>query len=742
MHKVHSLAWLSACALATPTALAQSPDASATASSAPTQLLAPTTVYGAASTSAAPNGTLNLNAIDTTGSRLGLTLRETPAAVTIISREQIEARGSLNTQEIARGIPGVDNASPPGSAGTVSYRGFSGGQISQLFNGISVQYDAVAARPVDSWIYDRVEAIGGPATFLFGAGAVGGAINYVTKLAQRDTVYDGQIRFGSFNTQQYSVGMNQQLAGEPGGRGQYLRIDANSTSSDGWIDGNSSRAQQLAASLLSDLGDNVTHTLAFEYQHEKVNRPYWGTPLLVGSNGTVQGEGHILDGTRFKNYNVDDGRYEQTVLWARSITEWQARSNLSFKNTLYYYQAERDFQNLETYRFNADNSRVLRSGALLQRHEQQLIGNRVEGLYKGSLAGLPSDWSFGMDASVNKQTRYPTSLPATVDAVNPYNFNPGNFYDIPGMTRGHVADRDNKITTIALTVENRTQILPSVALVSALRQDYIDLDLTNRRAVTASSPAQASRRYSPLTGRLGANWTLSPGASLYAQYATAADPPSGVLATASFADALNNDRLTTGTQTEVGGKFDFWDGRGTATVAAYEIKRKNLSTPDPLNPGLSVPVGAQSARGVEVAAGFQVTSKLSVQGNFALVDPRYDDFSQVINGVAVSRNGRVPTNTPRQLGNLWVDYAFTPDWRGSVSARYVGRTYADAANTVWAPSYITMDAALSHRFDRHFTITGRVRNLTDKVYASNVTGTPMYYLGAPRSFELTLQARY
>ncbi|MGE8591821.1 MAG: TonB-dependent receptor plug domain-containing protein, partial [Alcaligenes sp.] len=187
--------------------------------------LAPTTVYGAGYAAPAPNGVIDLDAHDSTGSRLGLTLRETPASVTVISREQIEARGSLNTQEIARGIPGVDNASPPGNAGAVSYRGFSGGQVSQLFNGISVQYDAIAGRPIDSWIYDRVEAIGGPATFLFGAGAVGGAINYVTKLPERDTFYDAQFRLGSFDSRQYSIGLNQQLAGDAGGQGHYLRID-------------------------------------------------------------------------------------------------------------------------------------------------------------------------------------------------------------------------------------------------------------------------------------------------------------------------------------------------------------------------------------------------------------------------------------------------------------------------------------------------------------------------------------
>jgi len=124
--------------------------------------LAPTTIYGAGHVEPAPNGPIDLDIKDSTGSRLGLTLRETPASVTVITREQIEARGSLNTQDIARGIPGVDNASPPGNAGAVSYRGFAGGQVSQLFNGISVQYDAIAGRPVDSWIYDRVEAIGGP----------------------------------------------------------------------------------------------------------------------------------------------------------------------------------------------------------------------------------------------------------------------------------------------------------------------------------------------------------------------------------------------------------------------------------------------------------------------------------------------------------------------------------------------------------------------------------------------------
>ena len=54
---------------------------------------------------------------------------------------------------------------------------------------------------------------------------------------------------------------------------------------------------------------------------------------------------------------------------------------------------------------------------------------------------------------------------------------------------------------------------------------------------------------------------------------------------------------------------------------------------------------------------------------------------------------------------------------------------------------MVFDAAVSHRIDRNLTVTARVRNLTDKVYAANVSSAGMFYLGA-RAFELTLQARY
>jgi len=678
------------------------------------------------------NSKLNLDTPSETGSRLGLTSRETPATVTVIDRTTIDARGADDTQEILKAIPGVTAHNAPGSIG-VSYRGFNSGSLSQLYNGIDVKY-AIASRAVDSWIFDRVEAIGGASSFLNGAGAIGGSINYITKLAQRQDISEGRIRFGTDDMKEASIGLNRRIVGsEDGGPAHYARIDLNHRDAGNWVDGTNTKSTQLATSLLADLGHGLTHTLAYEFQNEKVDRPYWGTPLLNPTTGTLR----IDEGTRFKNYNSADGMYEQRVQWLRSITDLQVNDVLHFKNTFYAYDAQRDYRNVETYTFNATNTLVNRSGVLLQRHDQQLVGNRIDGSYKGELGGRRSDWSFGLDVSLNKQTRFPNSLSGTIGAVNPYNFTTENFFDIPGMTPGFNPDRTNKITTVATYLENRTNLLPTLNLVTALRVERIDLDLINRRAVTASSPANYQRSYTPVTGRIGLVWEITPNAMAYIQYATAADPPAGSLSTATFANAINNTALTTGKQIEIGSKLDFWQGRGNAAVALYSITRENFAVTDPNNNANTLLVGKQTSNGIDLSLGMQLTKAWSMQGNFTYVDAYYNTFFQN----SVSMAGNTPSGTPATVANLWTTYAFTPALKGSAGIRRVGKVYGNAANTnVW-PHYTLLDLALNYEINPKISVIGRIKNVTDEIYAANVSSGSVY-LGAPRTADVTLRIAF
>ena len=695
--------------------------------------LAPLTVEGALEQ---PSGIL-LDEPIKTGSRLGLTARETPASVSVADRAIIEERGAKDTQDVINSMTGVNASANPGYGGYVSYRGFTAGQITQLYNGIGMSYSS-ATRPVDAWIYDRVELIGGPSTFLYGAGAVGGSINYITKLANREEqAVQGRLRYGSYDSSELALGVNQALSTDADPK-HFARFDISRTGGNGYMDRNERESTSMAFSILSDLTPDLSHTLALEYQEDQEDSPYWGSPLLRPVGDTMK----IDKDRRFENYNVADGRYEQRVHWLRSILDYQINDSTSLQNTLYHYDAQRDYRNLENYTYNADNSLVSRSAALLQRHDQQVDGNRFELRHDNQLFGLFSQWSAGLDYSINQQRLHPNSKfnSSPYDTVDPDHFDPGSFSDIPGVNGGLQKQRKHEVTTLAGFAENRLELTERLSLLTGLRYDHLDMEVTNYGTVTPTSPAFFERTWEPLTGRAGLVYELTPAANVYVQYSTAADPPAGSLASATYSQVGLYD-LTTGEQWEVGSKLDFLDGRGSATVALYEIVRRDFTVKDSNNPNLTVQAGQQTSRGIELAGKLQVTSKLLAEANYAYVNAEYDEFNEAVNGVSVSREGNTPTNVPDSVANAWLTYDIDPAWKAGVDARYVDSVFADNANTLKAPSYTLYGAFARYQVDEHTAVTGRVRNLTDELYAKQAYGS-LYYMGAPRTFEVAVDTQF
>jgi len=660
-------------------------------------------------------------------SRLGLSLRETPASVAVANRNDIERRGAQNFQDAANTLPGVNASAPPGFGGFVSYRGFTSSQITQMFNGVNVS--GGLARPVDSWIYDRVELVGGPSSLINGAGSVGGSLNYVTRLANRqEQAAEGRISYGSYDTRETAFGLNHALSDAAADVQHYARLDVSHNTGNGYIDRQERDAWSLAFSLLSDLTPNLSHTLALEYQDEHEDSPYWGTPVLNPKAGELKIDRH----NRFNNYNVEDGRYEQRTIWVRSIIDYRINDSTTLRNTLYHLDSQRDYRNLETYQYNADNSAVNRSTAYQVRHQGEQNGDQFELRHDNSLFGLATTWSGGFEYKVNSTTNSPLNVKAA-NSVDPNHYRPGHFYDLPGTRPGFVSDKTNEVTTKALFVENRLALTDKLSLLTGLRYDDIDLDVTNHRTVTASNPRHLKRSWEPVTGRVGLTYQIIPDANLYVQYSTAAEQPGGT----------QDFDVSTGKQWEVGSKFNYLDGRGSATVAAYRIERKNFAVTDPLDPTNSIPVGQQTSKGIELASSLRITPKLLLEGNFAWVDAEYDEFNEKnAAGVVVSRKGNTPTNVPDRVGNLWLTYDLAPSWQTGVDARYVASVYADNANTLTVPSYTLYGTFLTYKVDQHTSITGRVRNLTNEVYAEFAHVSPAYYLGTPRTFELAVQSRF
>src|SRR5262249_6358528 len=140
--------------------------------------------------------------------------------------------------------------------------------------------------------------------------------------------------------------------------------------------------------------------------------------------------------------------------------------------------------------------------------------------------------------------------------------------------------------------EDRLVLSDLVSLVGGVRVDRHAVE-----RVDLVTNAIADRTFTPTSGRGGVVLSARPGLSVYAQVSSATDSIGNVI-TQSAAQQVYD--LSTGTQFEAGAKQSFWNGRGEWTFAGYRIVKNNLLAPDPANPALSIQIGQQSSRGVEM----------------------------------------------------------------------------------------------------------------------------------------------
>ena len=124
-------------------------------------------------------------------SKTNETVKDAPAAVYVLTSEDIRRSGATSIPEALRLVPGVDVARVNASGWAVSIRGFNNplaNKLLVLIDGREV-YDALFAgvywdiQDIPLEDIERIEVVRGPGGTLWGDNAVNGVINIITKKA-------------------------------------------------------------------------------------------------------------------------------------------------------------------------------------------------------------------------------------------------------------------------------------------------------------------------------------------------------------------------------------------------------------------------------------------------------------------------------------------------------------------------------------------------------------------------------
>ncbi|OSJ28831.1 ligand-gated channel protein [Bradyrhizobium japonicum] len=707
---------------------------------------------------------LNTAAVTDVGSRLGITAREMPATVEVIGQQTMQNLGIRTTTDVAKAAVGVTGGDAPGAPAIFSMRGFSGDQISTLYNGIPIGPSTMTGRPMDVAGLQQVEIIKGPDSLVAGLGATGGAINYVNKAPHTGPIVnDAFTSYDSFNGYRAGYGSG----GSTLINGLDYRFDISHFNNKGFIDDTYSKLSNVSGQLNYRVNENLRIWGATEYRQDN-DRFYWGTPLvpanapgIVPTYGVVSGlwSNYYLGGgtpvpvtidarTLTTNYNVLDNHSGANELWLRSGFQWDITNNISLKSLVYGYDAHRHWFNNEISSFdqtvgNFAGAQSIYRERLALDHAQRLYGNITDLTVNSNLGGMDNRFVATVAASSNQ-------FNVSQDTLF---FN--DYVDLLNPDRGLYGPRsDEKIythlDTASLSFEDRLKLTSTFALIGGIRFENIELSRTRfdeNGLLKANYPF--SKTFNPVTGRIGYTWDIAPGVMLYSQYATAADP---TVANIFILRPTTPLLLTTSRTYETGVKLLSADRRAEATFSAFDIERKNVYVPES---GILFNVaGKMASKGVEIAAAVNPVAGLKLWGNVAFVQSRFIDFTYVDgNGDFQSYSGKTPPNVPNFIANAGASYRFDTKLPVEIGGlvRHVGDRFNFQDNLVTMDAYTIFDAYAFVDIPKAYfpgvdqtRISFRVRNLTNKPYAA--WGDPGYtdqiILGAPRSYEIAASFKW
>lgn len=700
------------------------------------------------------------------GGRIRVNLMDTPATVSVLTRDFIEDVGSLRVLDAAKYVAGINEATIPNALDRVNIRGFQsdGRRVDGFSWSDQANYDTAGI--------ERMEVIKGPDALLQPTGVPGGTINLVTKRPKFS-------RGGSLTVQagQYDANRVELDATGPLGDSKTLayRFVTSLHDSDGYSRGVFRKSFFAAPSLTWRVTPKSQLTLRYEYYNFK-------TTVL---------EGLLVDPSVGTNDPLRLVSWIPLDFNPALGPEYQFRRVESHTGTLLFTSAISDRLSVRVAaRYSEDATPD--SGFGWGQNTQGGSRNPLTGLWVGGLIysstapytataapalsrtfnhtgsssiqhlryrDLQNDWAYAVGNDfVNSTTSAGfsygfehqnqdgfvlTARPFTIDTFTP---------DTAAPTVGAQNNaRRRELARTQFYLTEKAEFLKGRLILSAGASHLSFNGYFGSKISTAAQTGIAGRMFEGS----GSESTLNYGVvvkplrdvSLYFGHSESAVPTSNFQ---SVYERLLQDgrdiRFSLGKQDEVGLKVQLLDNRVTASVSYYEINQSNYSLANPANlTSPPPPVVLPALLTDRIAKGWEYQVAASLSRSLSLI-ASYSDSTN-----------RDPNNVPfrgaaEKSGAAYLRYEFkTGALQGlaiGLGANYLGKRAGDQASGFTSASTATNVIANQPSFylpartlaDMNLTYSRQkwsyrvaVSNLFDKVdYAASQTRSSVY-IGNPRN---------
>ena len=291
---------------------------------------------------------LNLPPTPVTANPLGVSSDEFVIPVSVLSGRELEINRSTNIADTLVNVPGVSMSHWGPSVGRPIIRGMDGDRVRILQNGINIldvsSFSADHAVPLDPLVVEQIDVIRGPATLIYGGGAVGGVVNAIDHRILREPVNGitgrAETRFGGNNSERSSA-----FVLDVGNEKFGIHIDAYTKET-----GNLNIAGYSASKRLRRSDSEVSRT-SYGKKGELRNSGQSTEGASIGTTFFVDkgyiGVSHSMHDSTFGNPVKSNGRFELNT------NRWDVHSELhdlnGFFNHFKFKMAHTDYRHDEIH---------------------------------------------------------------------------------------------------------------------------------------------------------------------------------------------------------------------------------------------------------------------------------------------------------------------------------------------------------------------------------------------------------